>query len=148
MCIKILICFIQETVTICSSYWKELKCAQNSNQILDVWKRNFVETQLTRKCYEIPMCGKEILWKHKQPVDVVKFLFVEKRHCENINIYLCLWAKKVMKFLIGGARQIFNSIEYSEASAEFLFWKREIVKCQLPIYIGKRKIMCHVMMTS
>ena len=44
-----------------------------------------------------------------------------------------------MKFPIGGTRQIFSNIEYSEASVEFQFVEREILKCQLPIYIGKRK---------
>ena len=44
-----------------------------------------------------------------------------------------------MKFLFVETRQIFNSIEYSEASVEFQSVEREIMKCQLPIYIGKSK---------
>ena len=34
-----------------------------------------------------------------------------------------------MKFLFVGTRQIFNGIEYSEASMEFQFVGREIMKC-------------------
>ena len=53
-----------------------------------------------------------------------------------------------MKFLFVGTRQIFNGIEYSEASVEFQSVEREIVKCQLLICIGKSKISYFVMMTS
>ena len=40
-----------------------------------------------------------------------------------------------------GKRQIFTDAEYSETIVEFQFVEREIMKCQLPIYIGKVKIV-------
>ena len=40
-----------------------------------------------------------------------------------------------------GKRQIFNSVEYSEAIVESLVLGREKCKCQIIIYVGKGKIV-------
>ena len=81
-----------------------------------------METQLTSQCYEIPICGKDILWKHDYPLMLIN--------------------QKIMKFLFYGKRQIFSNVGESEAIMEFQFVEREIMKCQLPTYIGKNKLMC------
>ena len=56
----------------------------------------------------------------------MKFHMWERDYCGNT-----IKSANVVKFLIGGTRRIFNSVEYSEAIAEFLFQKRKIIGCQL-----------------
>ena len=88
-----------------------------------------METRLNRQMLWNSNVENRLLWKRNKTQKCDEIPWWKRDNCRNAIKYV-----NVVKFEFRGARQIFNSVEYSEPIVEFLFWEREIVECQLLIY--------------
>ena len=115
-----------------------------------------METQLPRhdykpESYEIPVYGKETLWKHNYPFMFInsksyEFLFVEKRFCGNTITHLGLEIRKSYEIPICG-KEILWKHNYpfmfiNRKSYEIPVYKKETLwKHKYPVILINQNVM-------